>query len=395
MTHQPHPPTEPSGRTRRGLPPLAASVVWVVAGGCWVGQLVVPWTSSGLLSRSSLADALALVRAGGVGEAVPAGTTAGALVLPVAGVVLVALVAVPTRLGTLARGLVAVVGAGAWVALWRVVPQDGAGLGPGGWLGAAGVGAAGLALVAELVVRRSAGRAVAVVGLVLAVVGAGAVTWQATRHRVGADSPEDAVRQLAAAVEQRDAVAALAVVAPDEVDDVVSAYLRLRGGMDTGGEPDDGPSVADAVTITVDDVELETQPDSTSGPDGVVRARVVLVGGRYEVDLDLAALPGPFGALARLFPDGAWRGDLADVADGPVGLFVDDGDGDGSGLLAASTVRVDGRWYVTGVGTAVDRVTAVVLGDDLATPDLGELPDLLLDRLGEGLADRLGERLGG
>ena len=99
-----------------------------------------------------------------------------------------------------------------------------------------------------------------------------------------------------------------------------------------------------------------------------------MTGGDYRISLDYDELPGAFARLADLFPDGeAWTGDLGAI-EGPLGLFVPD-------RLVISTVRVDDRWYVTGVGTAIDQVTGVLLGDDLATPDLSELPGLLVDRL--------------
>lgn len=63
-------------------PQVVTPLVWVVAGGCWIVQLTLPWTSDATRSRSSFADAVVLLRGGGVEDAVSSWVMVGALALP-------------------------------------------------------------------------------------------------------------------------------------------------------------------------------------------------------------------------------------------------------------------------------------------------------------------------
>ncbi len=130
---------------------VAASLSWIGAGLCWVTQLFVPWTSVGALSASSQLDGFRLVRRGAVDSVAPSWSAWLLLVLPAAGLVLVALAglagggATVARLALAASGVVLLA-----LALHGLVAWDLRRLGPGGWTSLAGCA---LALGAALLER--------------------------------------------------------------------------------------------------------------------------------------------------------------------------------------------------------------------------------------------------
>lgn len=104
---------------------------WCLAGVAWTLQNFLPWTSTGMLAHTSPVEGAGLVQDGVLGDRlVP---LAGAvLVLPVAGLVLVALTAVESR----TRWRVSVWSLGAVASLWASLALAGASperFGPGAW----------------------------------------------------------------------------------------------------------------------------------------------------------------------------------------------------------------------------------------------------------------------
>ena len=356
---------------------LTAAVLWLLAGGCWVAQLTVPWTSSETFSLSSFADGVALVRGGGVGEAFSGWQAVALVALPAIGVVLAASAGAGGRVAVVARALLAAAGG---VLLWRLAGDLADGdldrFGDGARCALAGLLVAGLALVVDVVallLRRrarlpTAGGATARGGLPGGRPGRRRprdVADAGPRHR-RRDAGGGGTRAGRGGRRARRGRGAAAGGARRGGRRRRTGSRGCATGWAAGAA---GTSVVDAVSIEVDPATLELDVEKDGD-----RATAVVTGGDYRVSLDYAELPGPFASLSALFPDGkAWTGDLGDV-EGPLGLFVPD-------RLVISTVRVDGRWYVTGVGTAIEQVTGVLLGDDLATPDLADLPGLLLERL--------------
>lgn len=98
-------------------PPPVLAIGWLAAGLSWAGASVVPWTSSGSLSQSSLVDAVRLVRQGVVGDVVPSAAAVLLLVPAMSGVVLIAAAGAGGRPAAVVRLVAAVVGVVAVVVL--------------------------------------------------------------------------------------------------------------------------------------------------------------------------------------------------------------------------------------------------------------------------------------
>lgn len=336
----------------------ARVLAWVGCAAAWVLSLGLPWTTRGPFSQSSFADAIALVRGGQLDDAVPAIAPGLALAGPVVGVVLLTLSGLGGRGAAWARSGLGLIGSTVALVAAATVPGPSAGLGPGGLVAVGGVVLAGVAVALEVVLevvldgpRKVVGRTTTparpwiLVGFALGALAAGQVVWLGTQHEVGADGPEEAARQLVAAVVAQDPIGALAVLDPDEATTVVATFLRLRDRLGVTDQ------LADLVDIDVADLEVVVE-------DAGDRARVRLAAGTYRVVLSLDRLPGLFGIVGALLPD-VWSGDFSEPPTGPLALFLDD-------TVAISTVLVDGRWHVTGVGTALDTI-----GDTLGGAILG------------------------
>lgn len=91
-------------------PPPVLAIGWLAAGLSWAGASVVPWTSSGPLSQSSLMDAVRLVRQEVVGDVVPPAAALLLLVPAIAGVVLIGVAGAGGRPAGIVRLVAAVVG---------------------------------------------------------------------------------------------------------------------------------------------------------------------------------------------------------------------------------------------------------------------------------------------
>ncbi len=198
--------------------------------------------------------------------------------------------------------------------------------------------------------RGRAGLVVAIVGVVLAMVAGAFLAWTFFWPRGGADSPEEAVEGLLAAIEQQDVVAALDLISPAETEGMDEVYEALRErGEEEGLFADD--MVTDAVHVELSDVELEVDELS----DGL--ARVSVTGGTYDASWDPDRLPSEWDDRAAEWTDSEASGDVGDL------------EGD-AGAPSLMTIEVDGRWYVTLLGSVVDLgYRDAAASDELDEPD--------------------------
>lgn len=168
----------------------------------------------------------------------------------------------------------------------------------------------------------------AAVGVTLALVVTGIVLWQVLKPRGGAETPEAAVEELVLAAADQDPVAAVDYLNPPEVDQIEGIVATaLERGEDAELVTDGG--LGDALTIELTDLELDVEE---LGDD---MAWVTVTDGHYELDFDPDALPAGFDDF-----------DLDEVHES--GDIADELDGEDVSLM---TIRTDGRWYVTLVGT--------------------------------------------
>lgn len=230
---------------------------------------------------------------------------------------------------------------------------------------------------------RDTTRVVAVIGVVVAIVAAGYLGYRFLWPRGGADSPEEAVEGLVAAATAQDPVAVLDLVSPAEVDGMDEVYEVAR---ERAEEADlvEGDGITDAVSLELSELELDVDELG----DGL--ARVTVVDGHYDASWDPDRLPERLDFLAEETEAESRSGDLEDLFEGSEPTFT--------------TVEIDGRWYVTLLGTFADlayaeaELEAEYSDYDLAEPDYdlvaedvepitGEDPEEVVDNLVEAIDD--------
>jgi hypothetical protein len=173
----------------------------------------------------------------------------------------------------------------------------------------------------------------------------------------GASSPEAAVEDLAAALENEDPIAALEAMDPDEVEaltDVIeSASARAE---QLGFSPGDQTFGGIDLGLTGTEYEVDTLGDGV--------ARVTISGGSARIDVDRSGL----GDLTDAVIDatGGEDGDPDRTTVETDDLVAEDEEGDEIEPFVVAVER-DGGWYVSPLHTAAQYV---VDGLGLANPDL-------------------------
>lgn len=235
------------------------------------------------------------------------------------------------------------------------------------------------------------GRVVGIGVVALALVGGGVVGWQFLGPKGGADTPEQAVRQFVESAASQDVLGVLDMVNPGEVaglDDLVSAARDRLAEEDITTESGD---LTDALTVSVDDLDLKIDEL------GDFAARVELESGSYTVEYDPAEVPDRLQFIADEYPDSkTWSGDLVE----DLGYELPDAnyrnDGPDPFLM---TAKIDGRWYVTAMGTFLDSFLGPISDaeyDDagIRPPDydaIGEAPDPVVAKDPEDVLDNLAD----
>ncbi|GAB3855270.1 hypothetical protein GCM10028801_10600 [Nocardioides maradonensis] len=170
--------------------------------------------------------------------------------------------------------------------------------------------------------------------IVLALIAGGLVVWSVLRSSGGASSPDEAVTKAVAAIASQDSVALLDVVAPAEVDGITGLAQKLRTKL-REVDVSNGNGITDAISVKVSDVQVKT--DIYNGG----FARVTVAGGSYTASWDPSKLASKLASLGELVPAETRTGSLTELADQ---ADVDP---------TVVTEKVDGRWYVTLIGTGL------------------------------------------
>lgn len=201
------------------------------------------------------------------------------------------------------------------------------------------------------------GKIVAIGGVVLALLAAGFVAWHFFWPRGGAASPEEAAETLLTSAAAQDPVGVIDMMSPAEVEGLDDVYEAAFERAEDEGLVE-GDALTDALEIELSDLEFDVDE---LGDD---LARVTLEGGRYEVTWDPDKLPERLDFLAEASEDESESGDLED-------LYAEELGGVEPYVM---TVQVDGRWYVSLLGTYADVIYTEAdkeIGEDfeLADPD--------------------------
>lgn len=182
-----------------------------------------------------------------------------------------------------------------------------------------------------------------VIGLavLLAAGGGGAVAWQVLAPQGGAANPEAAVQEFVAAVAAQDVVAALDLVAPAEVQDMDEVYTEGAERLEEAGLVPQG-RITDAVDLQLSGLTYEVDQLNDE------LAVVSLTGGRYDITIDPTRLSPGLNAFSPDIEPGSYSGDLIEE----LGHDVPDRDWtDDRAEPYLVTTAVDGRWYVSAMGT--------------------------------------------
>jgi hypothetical protein len=242
------------------------------------------------------------------------------------------------------------------------------------------------------------GRILGIGAAVLALTAGGFVAWQVLGSSGGADTPEDAVRQFVTSAADQDVVGALQMINPGEVEGLDGLYEAARDRAKDEGIVS-GDSITDALDVSIDNLELDVDEK------GDYSAFVSLEGADYTVTYDPEKLPDRLDFVRDEFPNAKeWSGDVWDLIEDEGGY--DRGYDPDIGL---STVKIDGKWYISPMGTGLDiGLTAASLdsdenylpssseydaiGEDV-DPIVGDDPEEALENLVDALADQDGEKV--
>lgn len=193
-----------------------------------------------------------------------------------------------------------------------------------------------------------------IAGTVLALGIGGVAAVQLVGGSGGADNPEQAVTELAAAISAQDPLAIADLLNPHEtegLDEVVGALRERLADEDLTSKEG---RLTEAASLQIDNLDLST---SKVG-EGIAKVRVNGAG--------VTAAYDPSEVPASLVPDNgvgeadSWSGDIATEYEESTGFAI-----------SLTTVEVDGRWYVSPLATMLDlQVDNYRLWyDGLSSPD--------------------------
>lgn len=197
--------------------------------------------------------------------------------------------------------------------------------------------------------RKRFGSFVASAGIA-ALVGVGALAVSAMIGSGGAGSPEGAVRQLADAVSNKDALAAVDVLVPSEVR---SMRETVKNATERAAElriVDEASKPLAGVDLSVDHLALRTEPLA----DGY--AKVIITSGEISASTHRAQLSSLLQKALRKSEDGNSQADLAKLA------------GDSGLPTFVVVVRQHGGWFVSPAYTAMEYIREV---NDYPAADFG------------------------
>ncbi|WP_183092563.1 hypothetical protein, partial [Nocardioides stalactiti] len=191
-------------------------------------------------------------------------------------------------------------------------------------------------------------------------------------------APEGAAEKLMLSAADQDPAAAIGVLSPGEFEGLDDVYDKAFERAEDE-ELVEGDGITDALDIELSDLEFDVEE---LGDD---LARVTLTGGEYDVSWDPEKLPERLEFLSEESEADSESGDLEELFDGEE--------------VSVMTVKIDGRWYVTLLGTVADYAYQDAVDDsdeELAEPDwdaaaedvdaiVGDDPEAVIENLVEAI----------
>lgn len=193
---------------------------------------------------------------------------------------------------------------------------------------------------------RHLGKILAAAAVTVALAGGAFLAYTVFFDKSGAKSPEAAVTQMLNAVADQDGIAALRMINPGETEGFGDVYDALRKRIaDAGmGSGTDG-AVLEAVKIELTNLDVDVEQK------GEHAARVYINDGDIKITIDESKLPEElrdlYGEIDQEILDELSNIDISDVLDSEFGSNDE---------LFITTLKQDGRWYVSPIATAGEYI---------------------------------------
>lgn len=207
-------------------------------------------------------------------------------------------------------------------------------------------------------------RILAIGAVVVALAGGAFLAYTLFFNKSGGKSPEDAVTKMFEAIADQDGVEALRMLNPGETDGFGDVYESLQKRVADAGLASDGDGkVLDAVKIELENFEVDVKPRGDNA------ARVYIKDGNLKITIDENKLPEKYKDLYNNADDDV----LDELKDIDISEVLDDGDIEGEVFL--TTIKQDGRWYVSPIATAGEYILDDEGLDPLTANDFDKVAD--------------------
>lgn len=211
------------------------------------------------------------------------------------------------------------------------------------------------------------GKILAVVAVVVALAGGAFLAYTLFFNKGGGKTPEDAVTKMFEAVADQDGVQALRMLNPGETDGFDDVYKSVQKRVaDAGLASDKDGKVLDAVKIELTDFKVDVEKKGDNA------ARVYIKDGHLKVTIDEGKLPDSYKDLyENLDQDVLDQLKDIDISSDVIGPIQDD-----TGVRPfLTTIKQDGRWYVSPIATVGEYLVDDADLDELTASDFDKVAD--------------------
>ncbi|MCX6397347.1 MAG: zinc ribbon domain-containing protein [Propionibacteriales bacterium] len=201
--------------------------------------------------------------------------------------------------------------------------------------------------------------------VVAALAGGAFLAYTVFFDRAGAGTPEDAVTQMLQAVADQDGVEALRMLNPGETEGFDDVYDSLQKKVaDAGLASDADGKVLEAVSIKLTDLKVDVSERGENA------ARVYIKDGTLAVTVDEDKLPETYRNLYDEMDSDA-RDQLRSI---DISEVLQDGFGSDDKVFL-TTIKQDGRWFVSPIATAGEYILESEELDPLTAADFDKVSE--------------------
>lgn len=212
---------------------------------------------------------------------------------------------------------------------------------------------------------RSVAKILAVVAVVAALAGGAFLAYTVFFDKTGGKNPEEAVTKLVEAIADQDGVEALRMLNPGETEGFGDVYEALQKRVaDAGFASDDDGKVLEAVKIELENLEVDVKERGENA------ARVYIKDGNIKVTINPDKLPDEY----RDLYDDIDQEILDELKDIDISEVLNEGFGSNDEVFV-TTIKQDGRWYVSPIATAGEYILESEGLDALTASDFDRVAD--------------------